>query len=129
MVSLHSACALRFSPLNWLVPREADEFKETPGDSGGQETWCAAVHGSQRVRHHLATEQQQEVRIQEASGDRSGASYGDRLGHIIASELEHRCLLQHLSRVLWAGPTLREVVEDSLTAGTKPVSPKSLKQK
>ena len=24
-----------------------------------REAWCAAVHGSQRVRHNLATEQQQ----------------------------------------------------------------------
>ena len=54
MVGLHSACALRFSPLNWLVPREADEFKETPGDSGGQETWCAAVHGFTKSQTRLS---------------------------------------------------------------------------
>ena len=27
-----------------------------------KEAWCAAVHGMQRVRHNLVTEQQQEVR-------------------------------------------------------------------
>ena len=45
LVGLHSACTLRFSPLNWLVPTEDDEFKQTPWDSGGQGAWCAAVHG------------------------------------------------------------------------------------
>ena len=27
------------------------EFEQTPGDSKGEGSWCAAVHGSQRVRH------------------------------------------------------------------------------
>ena len=35
------------------------EFEQTLGDSEGQEAWLAAVMGSQRVRHNLATEQQQ----------------------------------------------------------------------
>ena len=28
------------------------EFEKTPGDSEDREAWCAAVHGSQRVRHN-----------------------------------------------------------------------------
>ena len=32
------------------------EFEQTPGDSEGRETWCAAVHGV-TVRHDLGTEQ------------------------------------------------------------------------
>ena len=35
------------------------EFEQTPGDGEGQ-AWHAAVHGSQRVRHNWATEQQQQ---------------------------------------------------------------------
>ena len=35
------------------------EFEQTPVDGEGQ-AWHAAVHGSQRVRHNWATEQQQQ---------------------------------------------------------------------
>ena len=35
------------------------ELEQALGDSGGQEAWRAAAHGSQRVGHDLATEQQQ----------------------------------------------------------------------
>ena len=35
------------------------EFEQIPGDGKGQ-AWHAAVHGSQRVRHNWATQQQQQ---------------------------------------------------------------------
>ena len=34
------------------------KLQETVKD---REAWCAAVHGLQRVRHNLATEQQQQL--------------------------------------------------------------------
>ena len=40
---------------HWL---SGHELEQTPRDSEGQEAWRAAVHGSQRVRHDLVTEEQ-----------------------------------------------------------------------
>ena len=34
------------------------EFEQTLGDSEGQGTWCATVHGVEGVGHDLLTEQQ-----------------------------------------------------------------------
>ena len=41
----------------WL---NVHELEQALGDSGGQEAWRAAVHGSQRVGHDLVTEQQEQ---------------------------------------------------------------------
>ena len=35
------------------------EFEQPPGDSEGQGTWCAAVHGIAKSQTRLSTEQQQ----------------------------------------------------------------------
>lgn len=35
------------------------EFRQFPGESGGQGAWCAMVHGVARAGHDLTTEQQQ----------------------------------------------------------------------
>ena len=35
------------------------EFEQTQGNSEGQEVWCAAVPGSQRVGQDLVTQRQQ----------------------------------------------------------------------
>ena len=39
-------------PLDMSLSKPQEIMKE-------RKAWCAAVHGSQRVRHNLATEQQQ----------------------------------------------------------------------
>ena len=43
---------------HWL---NEHEFEQALGDGQGQKAWCAAVTGSQRVRHDWVTEQQQVV--------------------------------------------------------------------
>ena len=40
---------------HWL---NGHEFEYVAGDGEGQEAWCAAVQGSQRVRHNWVTEEQ-----------------------------------------------------------------------
>ena len=40
---------------HWL---SGHEFEQTLGVVKDREAWCVAVHGSQKVRHDLATEQQ-----------------------------------------------------------------------
>ena len=37
------------------------ELGQTPEDGEDREAWCATVHGSQRVGHDLATEQQKSL--------------------------------------------------------------------
>ena len=45
--------------VGWHHQLNGHEFKQTPGDSEGQETCCAAVHGvTKRIKHDLAPEQQ-----------------------------------------------------------------------
>ena len=34
--------------------QNAPEFKQTPGDSEGQGSWCAAVHGAAKSRTGLS---------------------------------------------------------------------------
>ena len=47
--------------VGWHHQLNGHEFKQTPGDSEGQETRRAGVHGvTQRVKHDLAPEQQQQ---------------------------------------------------------------------
>ena len=46
--------------VEWHHQFNVHEFEQAPGDSEGQGTWCAAVCHSQRDRHNLAMEQQQE---------------------------------------------------------------------
>ena len=43
----------------WHHQLNGHEFEQTPGDSEGQGTRRAVVHGVKRVGHNLATEQQQ----------------------------------------------------------------------
>ena len=46
--------------VGWHWPKSnGHEFEQTLGNGEGQDAWHAAAHGSQRVRHNLATEQQQ----------------------------------------------------------------------
>ena len=46
--------------IGWHHRINGHEFKQTPGDSGGQGSLaCCSLWGSQRVRHDLVTEQQQ----------------------------------------------------------------------
>ena len=43
------------SPTQWTVDVSLSKLWEIVKDRGA---WCAAVHGLQRVRHNLVTEQQ-----------------------------------------------------------------------
>ena len=47
--------------MRWLdgITDSMDMSEQTLGDSEGQGSLCAAVYGSQRVGHDLATEQKQ----------------------------------------------------------------------
>ena len=44
--------------VGWHHRFNGHEPGQIPGDGGGWEAWCVAVHGSQRAVHHGATEQQ-----------------------------------------------------------------------
>ena len=47
--------------VGWHHQLNGHEFKQTPGDSEGQETCRAVVHRiTKRVKHNLASEQQQQ---------------------------------------------------------------------
>ena len=54
--------------MGWLdgitdsVATSLSQFWEMVKD---REVWCAAIHGSKRVRHNLATEQQKYVKLVE----------------------------------------------------------------
>ena len=37
--------------VGWHHHLNGHEFEKTPGVGDGQRSWCAAVHGLQRVRH------------------------------------------------------------------------------
>ena len=43
--------------VGWQHQLSGHETEQTLGDREGRAAWCAAVHGSQRVRHSWATEQ------------------------------------------------------------------------
>jgi len=45
------------------------EFEQTPGDSGGQKSLACCSSWGRRVRHDLATEQQQSQKIESATAD------------------------------------------------------------
>ena len=45
------------------------EFEQTPGDSGGQKSLACCSSWGRRVRHNLATEQQQSQKIESATAD------------------------------------------------------------
>ena len=51
--------------MRWLdgITDSIREFEQTPRDSEGQEGWYAVAMGSQRVSHHLLTEQQQPDKV------------------------------------------------------------------
>ena len=42
--------------IGWHHSFSGHEFEQTQGDSEGQEAWCVAVHGVERVVHNLVTE-------------------------------------------------------------------------
>ena len=44
----------------WNHQLNGHEFEQTLGDSEDRGDWCAKSMGSQRVRHNLAIEQQQQ---------------------------------------------------------------------
>ena len=46
--------------VGWYYWFNGHEFEQTPGDSAGQEAWCAGFMGLQRGGCDLATEQQQQ---------------------------------------------------------------------
>ena len=45
------------------------EFEQTPGGSGGQKSLACCSSWGRRVRHNLATEQQQSQKIESATAD------------------------------------------------------------
>ena len=47
--------------MGWHHRLNGREFRQTPGESAGQEAWRIEVHGITKVRHDLVTEQQQEI--------------------------------------------------------------------
>ena len=52
--------------VGWYHRLNGHEFEQTPGDSEGQGSLASSQPmGSQRVRHDLATEQQQEMITQD----------------------------------------------------------------
>ena len=44
--------------VRWHHRLNRHEFEQTPGDSEGQEAWCAAAPGVTKSQEHLVTEQQ-----------------------------------------------------------------------
>ena len=46
--------------VGWHHRLNGYEFEQTPERVKDREAWCAAVRGSQRVGHNLATKQQQQ---------------------------------------------------------------------
>ena len=47
--------------VGWHHQFNGYELGQTPEDGEDREAWCATVHGSQRVGHDLATEQQKSL--------------------------------------------------------------------
>ena len=58
--------------VGWHHRLDAHELEQTQEIVKDRKSWCAAVHGLQRVRHDSATEQQQqpkEVSVQRNTGN------------------------------------------------------------
>ena len=61
--------------VGWHYWLSGHEFEQTLGNSEGQGSWCAAVHGIKRVQHNLATEQKQTPNLGQENQSSSSATF------------------------------------------------------